>query len=139
MQHVFLTTGLSKPYPSIISLTPGVTPKTLDLQHKRIDRASQCFYPSSSHFVAVKSGYHEVYRVNVRAATAELVANFSKERKYIEDRHIALSMGDPDVVYSLWRTADETLLMKASVLENGKWVTSKMDVGGLYRRLEGMV
>lgn len=139
MQHVFLTAGLSKPYPSIIPLTPGAKYKALDLQNKRIDSSAQCLDPTFSHYVAVKSGYHEIYRVNVRTGGSELVANFAKERKYIKDRRIVLGMAGPDMVYSMWRTADEGLVLKSSVRRNEKWMTSSVDVGALYRQLAEIV
>jgi len=44
-------------------------------------------------------------------------------------------MGGADTVYSLWRTGDEGLVLKTSVLGSGKWTTSSVDIGPVYRQL----
>ncbi|ORY18409.1 hypothetical protein BCR34DRAFT_554164 [Clohesyomyces aquaticus] len=141
IQQVFLTAVLSKPYPSTLFVTPGSKSKHLDLPDARIDTAAQSQSDGSSHLFAVRSGRHKIIRVDVRNGTAELVANFSADRKGIhqtkEDK-MSLSMEGSDTVNCIWRTADEGLALKTSVLANGKWTCTTRELGGVFRQLSGM-
>ncbi|KAF2177154.1 hypothetical protein K469DRAFT_697460 [Zopfia rhizophila CBS 207.26] len=139
-QHAFLTAVYSKSYPSILPVIRGSKNKRLDLTDTRVDSSAQSLSPASSHFFAIISGHNKVFRVDSRNGAIELVANLSADRKnlHLPNDRIALGMSGSDTIYSMWRTADEDLVLKTSVLASGKWTSSPTELGSIYRQLAGI-
>ncbi|KAF2463997.1 uncharacterized protein BDR25DRAFT_346915 [Lindgomyces ingoldianus] len=140
IQQVFLTAVLSKSYPSILFVAPGSKNKHLDVPDTRVDNSAQSLAATSSHLFCIRSGRNKIFRVDVRNGATELVANFSTERKNLHLRydHIALGMYSSDTIHCMWRTADENIVLKTSVLANGKWTTTSAELGPIYRQLAGI-
>lgn len=142
VQQAFLTAALSKSYPSILPIAPGMRNQHLDISDKRIDGAIQCASPLSPHLCAIRSGRNKMFVVDVRTGTMEKLADFSAERKslHLRHEHVALGMQGPDRVRALWRTADEGLVLKTMARgADGRWGVKTMELGAIYRQAAGLV
>ncbi|KAF2105986.1 hypothetical protein BDV96DRAFT_591658 [Lophiotrema nucula] len=141
-QQTFLTAALSKSYPSILPLAPGLRNQHLDIADKRIDNAAQCPSPTSPYLVAFRSGRNKIYVVDVRSGTMDKVADLSAERKGLQLRHeqVALGMPDGDSIRALWRSADDNLILKTIVKgADAKWTASATELGVVYRQVVGLL
>ncbi|KAF2702784.1 hypothetical protein K504DRAFT_539343 [Pleomassaria siparia CBS 279.74] len=136
---VFLTAALSKPYPSILSTVPESRKPHIEITDTQFESEAQCLL--SSRVCAVQSGRNHVFLVDGEIGTSQKVADFSSERRglHLRNHSMVIAVPHSEKVLAVWRTTDEKIMLYTSLLgKTGKWSTSPLDLGDVYRQAAGI-
>jgi hypothetical protein len=142
-QKILLTAAVSQQYHSLLSTAPTWRNRYLNVPDHCIIDCVQSWELGTSHYFAMRSGPDKILRVDGRSGVWELVANISTDgsTKGLNLRHecVALGMPKKEIIYSLWRTAGQGLMLKIYLSTRGNWGSAAVELGGLYRQLAGLV